>query len=123
MSFGYSSRVLGYHELEKAIRDAQHKNVLIFAAASNDGGNRGRAFPARHDEVMCVHAADGNGNPSRFNPTPEKNRDNFSTLGEDVKSAWPVRLGGGGLNRHRYALCESLVLHLRRRLRLAWQPS
>lgn len=93
MSFGYPSRPSDYSLLERAVRNAQHKDVLMFAAASNDGGNGGRAFPARQDEVICIYATDGNGNPSGFNPSPEEHRDNFSTLGEDIKSSWPIRLG------------------------------
>lgn len=93
ISFGYPSRPTGHPVLEDAIRRVHFKNVLMFAAASNNGGNRGRAFPARQDEVICIHATDGYGNPSSFNSSPMKDHDNFSTLGEDVESAWPVRLG------------------------------
>lgn len=92
MSFGFPRRVPGYLELEQAIRDAEHANILIFAAASNDGGNRKRAYPARADRVICVHSSDGQGNPSDFSPTPVENQDNFSTLGEAVRSSWPVEL-------------------------------
>lgn len=92
MSFGFPRRVPGYDDLERAIRDAEYANILIFAAASNDGGNRKRAYPARDDKVICVHSSDGQGNPSVFNPTHVQNQDNFSTLGEAVKSSWPVGL-------------------------------
>ena len=92
MSFGFPHRVPGYVDLEQAIRDAEHANILIFAAASNDGGNAKRAYPARDDKVICVHSSDGQGNPSGFNPTYVPNQDNFSTLGEAVRSSWPVEL-------------------------------
>lgn len=92
MSFGFPRRVPGYEDFEQAINDAEHLDILIFAAASNEGGNRKRAYPARHDKVICIHSTDGQGNPSDSNPTPLKNRDNFSTLGEAVRSAWPVAL-------------------------------
>ena len=92
MSFGFPGRVAGYLDLEQAIRDAEHAKILVFAAASNDGGNRKRAYPARDDKVICVHSSDGQGNPSDFSPTPIQNQDNFSTLGEAVRSSWPVGL-------------------------------
>lgn len=95
MSFGFASRVEGYEELEKAISDASNRGVVLFAAASNNGGNDGRAFPARHDSVICVHSSDANGNRSRFSPTAEPNRLNLSILGENVSSSWPNRLCGG----------------------------
>lgn len=92
MSFGFPRRIDGYQDLEKAIRDAEYADILIFAAASNSGGNRRRAYPARDDKVICVHSSDGHGNPSDFNPTPLRNQDNFSTLGEAVRSSWPAEL-------------------------------
>lgn len=92
MSFGWPNQVEGYQKVEDAILDASRKGILMFAAASNDGGNKLRAFPARHDEVICVHSTDGRGNPSGFNPTPEKNHHNFSTLGENIDSVWPLKL-------------------------------
>lgn len=91
MSFGFPRRVSSYDDLEQAIRDAEHANILIFAAASNAGGNRKRAYPARDDKVICVHSCDGRGNPSDFSPTSVQNQDNFSTLGEAVRSSWPAR--------------------------------
>lgn len=94
MSFGYPDKGKGYEELWNAIQDANNEGVTIFAAASNEGGNRVRAFPARHDEVICVHSTDARGNPSSFNPTRKHNSDNFSTLGEDLESAWPANLQG-----------------------------
>ena len=43
MSFG----IREYHEpIKTAISNALHNQTLMFAAASNDGANQGRAFPA-----------------------------------------------------------------------------
>lgn len=75
--------------MKNAIKTALHNQTLIFAAASNDGGNYGRAFPARYPSVFCIHATDGNGNPSKFNPTADEKDVNFSLLGEHVRSHWP----------------------------------
>ena len=87
MSFG----IREYHERIKiAISNALHNNILMFAAASNDGGNLGRSFPAKYPGVFCIHATDGNGNPSTFNPTADEKDVNFSLLGENVSSHWPA---------------------------------
>ena len=77
-----------------AIINALHSQTLIFAAASNDGANLGRAFPAKYPSVFCIHATDGNGNPSAFNPTADDKDVNFSLLGEQVESHWPAGKGG-----------------------------
>ncbi|KAL9063223.1 MAG: hypothetical protein Q9161_009578 [Pseudevernia consocians] len=87
MSFG----IREYHERIKiAISTALHNNILMFAAASNDGANLGRSFPAKYPGVFCIHATDGNGNPSTFNPTADEKDVNFSLLGENVSSHWPA---------------------------------
>ncbi|KAM5490415.1 hypothetical protein MaudMau93_002613 [Microsporum audouinii] len=91
MSFG----IREYHErMSSAISDALNKRTLLFAAASNDGANLGRAFPAQYPSVFCIHSTDGNGNPSNFNPTASETDVNFSLLGEHVSSHWPAGVNG-----------------------------
>lgn len=91
MSFG----IREYHEpISTAISNALNKRTLLFAAASNDGANLGRAFPAKYPSVFCIHSTDGNGNPSSFNPTASDNDVNFSLLGEHVASHWPAGMNG-----------------------------
>lgn len=91
MSFG----IREYHEgMSTAISNALNKRTLLFAAASNDGANFGRAFPAQYPSVFCIHSTDGNGNPSSFNPTASETDVNFSLLGENVSSYWPAGVGG-----------------------------
>ncbi|KAH8803318.1 hypothetical protein F5884DRAFT_739629 [Xylogone sp. PMI_703] len=91
MSFG----IREYHELMgTAISNALNKRTLLFAAASNDGANLGRAFPAQYPSVFCIHSTDGNGNPSNFNPTASETDVNFSLLGEHVSSHWPAGMNG-----------------------------
>ncbi|KAL9105841.1 MAG: hypothetical protein Q9227_009049 [Pyrenula ochraceoflavens] len=91
MSFG----IRDYHELmSTAISNALNKRTLLFAAASNDGANLGRAFPAQYPSVFCIHSTDGNGNPSNFNPTASETDVNFSLLGEHVSSHWPAGMNG-----------------------------
>jgi hypothetical protein len=81
-------------DIKEAILDARHKKTLMFAAASNDGANHGRAFPAKDRGVFCIHSSDGNGNPSGFNPTAEEDDVNFCLLGENVESHWPFGTNG-----------------------------
>lgn len=91
MSFG----IREYNEpMKTAISNALHCDTLLFAAASNDGANFGRAFPAKYPSVFCIHSTDGNGNPSAFNPTADDKDVNFSLLGEQVSSHWPTGKNG-----------------------------
>ncbi|KAJ5185902.1 Peptidase S8/S53 subtilisin/kexin/sedolisin [Penicillium cf. griseofulvum] len=93
MSFGFPSRDIdGYDELESAIQRAYAANVLLFAAASNSGANLDRAFPARDENVICIHSTDSNGNRSPFSPTALADTLNLATVGEDVESSWPKHL-------------------------------
>ncbi|XXG96336.1 hypothetical protein Hte_002618 [Hypoxylon texense] len=93
MSFGFPTcDIDGYEELEKAIMNAYSKHVLLFAAASNSGGQRGRAYPAREQNVICIHSTDANGNRSGFSPTAVPDDINLATVGEAVESSWPVHL-------------------------------
>lgn len=91
MSFG----IREYHKpMVKVITDALKNQTLLFAAASNDGANLGRAFPAKYPSVFCIHSTDGNGNPSSFNPTASETDVNYSLLGEHVSSHWPAGKNG-----------------------------
>lgn len=93
MSFGYPTKQLeGYDQLRAAIRNANKNQVLVFAAASNDGANADRAYPARDQNVICIHSTDAQGNRSRFSPTALTNTNNIATIGEAVESAWPRHL-------------------------------
>lgn len=85
MSFGFrdASPIID-DELKRAIK----QDILVFAAASNAGGNLPRSYPAFRDQVFGIHSTDGRGNPSKFNPSPLKDG-NFSTVGELIESAWP----------------------------------
>jgi hypothetical protein len=68
--------------IKKAIKYAASHHVLMFAAASNNGINETRAFPATiKQHVIGVHASDGNGNDGGINPEPLDNDYNFETLG------------------------------------------
>ena len=86
MSFGLDARDL---EIDKAIHAAVKANISMFAAASNNGGNKPRTYPSnRMHGVLCIHASDGAGNDGGISPTPLRKRDNFSTLGISIPSKW-----------------------------------
>jgi len=74
--------------LREAIRRANAKNVLTFAAASNWGNlEAGVAYPARiKDHVFCIFSSNGalKAMSSAMNPEPRKGADNFAVLGEDI---------------------------------------
>jgi hypothetical protein len=98
MSFGCKDRV---NVINDAIVAAHNKHILLFAAASNCGGNDEIAWPAKSDKVICVHATDGYGKSTRFTPNALSNADNFAVLGSAVKSYWPEALTGEGLSEMR----------------------
>ncbi|KAI3322337.1 hypothetical protein HD806DRAFT_122430 [Xylariaceae sp. AK1471] len=85
MSFGFEDED---ELIDEAVENAVEAGKLVFAAASNNGGISGRARPARHEDVICIHASDGKGNKGGMNPTPMSNKDNFATLGVAVPSKW-----------------------------------
>lgn len=97
MSFGCPSQS-EFNKVRRAIRLAakrESKEILLFAAASNGGGNRQRAYPAKDHCVFCIHSSNGHGNKSGFNPNPVKDDRNFSVVGQHVESAWPVTMSKG----------------------------
>lgn len=76
-------------EIDNAIHTAVNANIAIFAAASNDGGNKSRTYPAsRSHGVICIHASDGLGNDGGISPSPSTTGENFTTLGIAIKSRW-----------------------------------
>lgn len=85
LSFGFPRRV---RSIQEALDNAVAKSKVVFAAASNDGSNTARAFPASHDRVVAIHSTDGHGNRSKFNPTPVQHDDNFCVVGEQLEGAW-----------------------------------
>ncbi|KAI9853501.1 MAG: hypothetical protein M1813_002206 [Trichoglossum hirsutum] len=85
MSFGFKHLNC---KIDDALQDAYRDKRILFAAASNQGGNGPIAYPANQRTVICINSCDGNGNSSGFNPTPEPNAVNFSTLGAGVELSW-----------------------------------
>jgi thermitase len=80
-----SWRVAGTNQspvLNDLIQYAASKNIVLVAAAGNDGNDVSNCFPANHPEVMAVASTDNSGNLS-----------SFSNRGTGVAVAAP---GGGG---------------------------
>lgn len=62
---------------------------LIFAAASNSGGNGKRAYPAKEKGVFAIHATNADGSsPNNMNPPKDTSTHNFATLGSHIPSRW-----------------------------------
>lgn len=76
------------------------KSILVFAAASNDGLNSSRMFPAQNSSVFAIHSTSAKGIKSDFNPSPQ-NDANLSTLGEHIESAWLTTGGSSCCTRRR----------------------
>ncbi|CAI6336118.1 unnamed protein product [Periconia digitata] len=91
LSIGFRKALLSEQDkmiLRNAIRYATSKEVLIFAAASNDGNRDRILFPASEPEPFCINSSNGNGHASAFNPPRQEYDENFSILGEGVRSTW-----------------------------------
>jgi subtilisin family serine protease len=87
LSFGLGQNYLD--SLTKAIDDLVKNKKLIFAAASNNGGNGSRPWPAKQPGVFCIHATNERGWANhKMNPTAMSSMDNFATLGENIESFW-----------------------------------
>ncbi|KAF2271600.1 subtilisin-like protein [Westerdykella ornata] len=81
MSFGWQYN--SHEGLRNIITES--KNVLLFAATSNDG--RDIKYPASDDHVIGIDAAHHNANPSRDNPSSaDTHLERFSALGVDILS-------------------------------------
>jgi hypothetical protein len=80
-------------DVDKAIANAESKNVVIFASACNDGERKGISYPADHRSVFCVGAVKGYGSKSDFAPRGTRRKNVFCILGENILSTWPTKLG------------------------------
>jgi hypothetical protein len=110
LSFGFrvsSNPDLVQQEIDKCHR----KGIIVFASASNDAGNKPRTYPGNYDGVLCIHSATGSGNSSSFNPSPISSRNNFSFVGDCVKSCWPMARTGfdNGKPREEYLSGTSIA--------------
>ncbi|EWG35898.1 hypothetical protein FVEG_14583 [Fusarium verticillioides 7600] len=88
LSFGLGQQCPSL-QLERVLDKLVLNRKLIFAAASNSGGNRSRPWPANHPGVFCIHATNERAVPNlNMNPVAKSSVDNFATLGENIQSYW-----------------------------------
>ncbi|KAJ6438339.1 hypothetical protein O9K51_08931 [Purpureocillium lavendulum] len=88
------------YDLTRALEEADHRGIAVFAAAANHGNREAIAWPARdRDLAVCVTSGDEFNNLSRFAPGPGRDLPVFITHGEDVASHWPTKLGEGGFRK------------------------
>lgn len=81
-------------DIADAVDYASSRKVLLFAAASNKSDFR-LGFPASLPEVICVYSNKTSIVQSTFCKLGREQNNNFSTIGEDVEGAWPLRLNNG----------------------------
>lgn len=96
LSFGF--RKVGHPDrIGDAIKKCIDREIVIFASASNDGGDSVRTFPASYPNVICVHASEFQGGSWDMNPPtePEDANDKFSFVGVDVRPSRRSNTAGG----------------------------
>src|SRR2546423_12708874 len=87
LSWGFPPDQPGIEDIEKALVEAHKNNILILAAASNEGNLKKVAFPARlYDYVICIGATEGYGAVTTFTTTDHVFQ-NYATLGKAVSGA------------------------------------
>ncbi|KAF2087530.1 hypothetical protein K490DRAFT_65359 [Saccharata proteae CBS 121410] len=87
MSFGWFHELTAEQRtsLKEPISEAYAKNILMFAAASNDG--RSIKWPARCHEVIAIDSADAHGSAAKTNPSLSiGNPLRFMALGMGIKN-------------------------------------
>ncbi|RTE69939.1 hypothetical protein BHE90_015668 [Fusarium euwallaceae] len=92
LSFGFEESI---KSIEDEINQCIFSGIAVFAAASNDGVDGDRTYPAKYEGVLCIHAATGEGNKATFNPNPLGKEDNFMVVGDCIESSWPGRDSNG----------------------------
>ncbi|KAI1286602.1 hypothetical protein F5Y03DRAFT_405879 [Xylaria venustula] len=104
MSFGFDEEIKVGNKpvISNAILEAllgTNSEIIFFAAAANDGGNRAEMFPARNTNVLSIRGTDDYGWAQRFNPPPDYNSATcFMTLGLDVPGASLSQSGDAGID-------------------------
>ncbi|KAI1110422.1 peptidase S8/S53 domain-containing protein [Nemania sp. NC0429] len=89
LSFGFDS-VRSPDTMGDEIRQYLHDGIMVFASASNDGGEGSRTYPAKYSGVICAHSATWRGSKAERNPGLEEGH-NFSFVGEHVRPIWPAK--------------------------------
>jgi len=76
-------------KLKPVLEQLNDRGKLVFAAASNSGGDGRRTYPAKELGVFAIHATKVGGlSPENLNPPRDGAPDNFGTLGWRIPSRW-----------------------------------
>jgi hypothetical protein len=96
MSLSFEKQLPDIHDALTNAKRKDGKNVLVFAAASNDRLLKEHcvSYPAIHENrVICVRSSSvANDDRSTFSPHGDARKANLSAPGEGVKAAYPLRL-------------------------------
>jgi Subtilase family len=97
LSLGYqncvNSEFLG---LKSALEDAKSRNIIVFAATSNDGAHDQVSWPARApDFAIGIHSSSDSGQRQSEFTANRFDGHNFAIVGENILSQWPTSKGGG----------------------------
>lgn len=87
MSFAFEAEFEDVKEISDAIervRKERDSKVIFLAAAGNFGVNQPDMFPAKHRDVIPIHATDGNGKFLVTDPEPTGQQREFGTFGGDL---------------------------------------
>ncbi|KAH7127244.1 peptidase S8/S53 domain-containing protein [Dendryphion nanum] len=87
LSLGFSETTIPDY-LGSEITKCLNSGIMVFASASNDGGEGSRTYPAKYERVICIHSSNWQGKNSGFNPGRLGENDNFSTVGEHIRPTW-----------------------------------
>lgn len=97
MSFGFWGHHPGLITLDAALKEAQMKSIVVFAAAPNDGSHRDVPYPASNSSrAIGVHSCNDEANvKSKSSARPCKHGENFMTVGEHLITHRLSKKGGG----------------------------
>lgn len=122
MAFGFTQFHKGLHDL---VKQAFSKNILIFAAPTNEGNAGEINYPAKHGAyVFCMFSTTVGVRSSTLNPTESPASKSFAILGEDIKTcrdetesgtsfstAIAAGLAGRLMDFARYPDCKEMIEH------------
>lgn len=129
MSFGWEHEYgEGHDELRAALAKCYEKDVLVFAATSNEdvASVSGMAYPARDKSVIAIDAATSKGEWLSSNPSRDYEHitQRFTALGEAIKTdAEYPRMDGTSAASPVAAGIAALILEFARQPPLGYAPN